>query len=80
MRPRRHTECYCALVRLLQFVYDKVPTRNNIASVHFVFILDEAEAVHELDLLDGTATMLGEVILHFGLGCYSNPGQHGGKC
>ena len=36
-------------------------TRNDIFSIHGIFILDEAEAIHELDLLDGASAMSGEV-------------------
>jgi hypothetical protein len=47
---------------------DKRLTGNDVACVHAVFVLDEAEAVHELDLGDLTSSMAGEVVLDVGLG------------
>jgi len=47
---------------------DKRLTGNDVAGVHGVFVLDEAEAVHELDLGDLTSSMAGEVVLDVGLG------------
>lgn len=42
---------------------DRGNTWNNIASIHRVFVLDEAKAVHELDFLDSTSSMRTEMIL-----------------
>ena len=47
---------------------DERLTGNDVAGVHGVFVLDEAEAVHELDLGDLTSSMAGEVVLDVGLG------------
>ncbi len=46
-------------------------TWNDIASIHRILVLDEAEAVHKLDLSDLASAMGGEVVLDIGLGCYS---------
>ncbi len=45
-----------------QFECTSELTRNNILGVHCIFILNEAKAVHQLDLLDGTSAMGGEVL------------------
>jgi hypothetical protein len=42
--------------------------RDDVASVHGIFVLDEAKAVHELDLSDFAGSMCREVLLHFSLG------------
>ena len=47
---------------------DERLTGNDVAGVHGVLVLDEAEAVHELDLGDLTGSMAGEVVLNIGLG------------
>lgn len=47
-------------------------TRNDIASIHCVAVLDEAEAIHELDLSDLTGAMGLEVVLNIGLGSYGS--------
>ena len=44
-------------------------TRNHIARIHSVFVLDEAEAIHELNLGNLARTMGVEVILDISLGC-----------
>ena len=43
-------------------------TWNNIAGVHGIFVLDETEAVHELDFGDIAGAMGREVGLNIGLG------------
>ena len=43
-------------------------TRHDIARIHGVLVLDEAEAVHELDLRDLAGSMCGEVLLDVTLG------------
>jgi hypothetical protein len=43
-------------------------TRNDIASIHSVFVLDEAEAVHELDLGNLSRAMSIEVGFDISLG------------
>lgn len=43
-------------------------TRNDIASVHCVLILNEAEAIHEFDLGDLTSAMCLEMSLDVCLG------------
>jgi hypothetical protein len=44
------------------------PTRNNIARIHGILVLDKAEAVHEFNLFDNTSAMGGEVTLDISLG------------
>jgi hypothetical protein len=39
-------------------------TRHDITRIHGVLILDEAEAVHELDLGDLASSMGGEMLLN----------------
>jgi len=43
-------------------------TRNNISRVHRVFVLDEAEAIHDLDLCNFGRAMRAEVIFDVLLG------------
>ena len=43
-------------------------TRNDVARVHRVLVLDEAEAIHELDLGDLASAMGREMGLDIGLG------------
>lgn len=43
-------------------------TRHDVASIHCIFILDEAEAIHQLDLGDLTRAMGAEVFLDVVLG------------
>lgn len=43
-------------------------TRYNITSIHGILILNETEAIHELDLSDLTCAMRCEVGLNIGLG------------
>jgi len=43
-------------------------TGNNVARVHGVFVLNEAEAIHELDLGNLACAMGVEVVLNIGLG------------
>ena len=50
-------------------------TRHDIARVHVVFVLDEAEAIHELDLGNLAGAMGVEVVLNIGLGSCSKSGQ-----
>lgn len=38
-------------------------TRNDISGIHFVFVFDETEAVHQLDLRDFAGVMGAEVFL-----------------
>lgn len=45
-------------------------TRNDVASIHGVLVLDEAEAIHELDLGDLAGAMAGKVSLDVGLGSF----------
>lgn len=49
-------------------------TRHDITCVHSIFVLDEAEAVHKLDLGDLASAMGVEVVLNIGLGSYSARG------
>ena len=51
-----------------------VRTGHNVTCVHCIFVLDEAEAVHELDLGDLASAMGVEVVLNIGLGSYSARG------
>lgn len=51
-------------------------TWNDITCVHGILVLDEAEAIHELDLGDFAGAMGVEVVLNVGLGsCSTVPGQ-----
>ena len=43
-------------------------TRDNISRIHGIFILNEAEAIHELDLGDFTCPMAIEVVFNILLG------------
>lgn len=43
-------------------------TRNNVARIHGILILNEAEAIHELDLRNLAGAMGTEVSLDLGLG------------
>ena len=43
-------------------------TRNDIARIHRILVLNKAEAIHELDLGDFTGAMGVEVVLNIGLG------------
>jgi hypothetical protein len=45
-------------------------TWHNIPRIHGILVLDEAEAVHELDLCDLTGAMGREVSLDIGLGSW----------
>lgn len=45
-------------------------TWDNVARIHGILILDEAETIHELDLSDLASTVGGEVILDICLGSY----------
>jgi hypothetical protein len=49
-------------------------SRNNIASIHGIFVFDEAESVHELDLGNFAVSMGSEVALHISAGSYSFQG------
>lgn len=49
-------------------------TRHDITRVHRIFVLDEAKAVHKLDLGDLASAMSVEVVLNIGLGSYSARG------
>lgn len=49
-------------------------TRHDIARIHRIFVLDEAKAVHKLDLGDLASAMSVEVVLNIGLGSYSARG------
>lgn len=46
-------------------------TRNNVARIHGILILNEAEAIHELDLRDLAGAMGTEVSLDLGLGDFA---------
>ena len=46
-------------------------TRDNILSVHGILVLDETEAVHQLDLGDFSGSMSRKVSLNIGLGSCS---------
>lgn len=52
-----------------------IRTRDNVARIHGVFVLDEAEAIHELDLGNLAGAMCVEVVLNIGLGSYSHKVQ-----
>jgi hypothetical protein len=43
-------------------------TWNDVTSVHGIFVLDEAKAIHELNLGDLASAMGVEMILNIGLG------------
>lgn len=47
-------------------------TWDDIACVHVVLVLDEPEAVHELDLGNLAGAMGVEVVLNIGLGSYNH--------
>lgn len=49
---------------------DGIITRNYISGIHGILVLDESKAVHELDLLDCTGAMSGEMGLNVSLGGY----------
>ena len=49
-----------------------VLTWNNVSRIHGVFVLDEAEAIHELNLGNLARAMSVEVILNIGLGSYNH--------
>lgn len=48
----------------------RVRTRNHITSIHRIFVFDETETIHELDLRDLARAMRAEVVLNIGLGSY----------
>lgn len=48
-----------------------VKGRDNILSVHGILVLDETEAVHQLDLGDFSGSMCRKVSLNIGLGSCS---------
>lgn len=50
-------------------------TWDNVSSVHRIFVLDEAKAVHELDLGNLAGAMGVEVVLNIGLGSCHRSGQ-----
>jgi len=50
-------------------------TWNDVTRVHGIFVLDEAKAIHELNLGDLASAMGVEVILNIGLGSYVNTVQ-----
>lgn len=43
-------------------------TRNDVSRIHGILVLDEAEAIHELDLGDLASAMGSEVAFNIGLG------------
>ena len=57
---------YCKAKRL---------TWYHVTRIHGILVLDEAEAIHELDLHDLPGTMGVEVILDIGLGSYIRSSQ-----
>jgi hypothetical protein len=73
-------ERYHRVLPLLRHLQDEVAiepgirTRHDIARVHRIFVLDEAKAVHKLDLGDLASAMGVEVVLNIGLGSYSARG------
>lgn len=46
-------------------------TRNNIAGVHGILVLDETKAVHELDFGNLAGSVSRKVGFHVGLGCFA---------
>ena len=63
------TECYGTMVSLALFIRREwALTRYNITSIHSILVLNETEAIHELDLSDFTSAMRCEVGLNIGLG------------
>ena len=46
----------------------RIRTRYDISRIHGVFVLDEAEAIHKLNLGDLACAMSVEVVLDIGLG------------
>jgi hypothetical protein len=51
---------------------DGALTRNYVASVHSIFIFDEAEAIHKLDLSDFAMAVGRKVCLDISLSCWKN--------
>jgi hypothetical protein len=48
-------------------------TWDYVPCVHGILVLDEAKAIHELDLGDLSSSMLGEMSLNIGLaGCWGD--------
>lgn len=45
-------------------------TRDDVAGIHGVLVLDETKAIHQLDLSDLTSAMGGEMSLNIGLGSF----------
>lgn len=45
-------------------------TWNDISCIHSIIILNETEAIHELDLNNLSGAMSSEVSFNVGLGCY----------
>lgn len=52
-------------------------TWDDISSIHGIFIFNEAEAIHKLDLGDLASTMGGEVTLDIGLGGLGGSQRYG---
>ena len=57
---------------MMEYEEGGLHTRNDIARIHGVFVLDEAEAIHELNLGNLAGAMGVEVVLNIGLGSYSH--------
>ena len=57
----------------------RILTWDHVPGIQGVLVLDEAEAVHQLDLSDLPGAMFSKVGLDVGLGgfCYSSPGRSG---
>jgi hypothetical protein len=53
----------------------RTESRNNIAGIHWVLVLDETEAVHELHFGDFSSAMSREVSLDVGFGSCWAAGQ-----
>lgn len=58
----------------------RIRTRYHIARIHGVLVLDEPEAIHELNLGDLAGAMGVEVILNIGLGSYIHMVQSALPC
>ena len=62
------------------YAEEGIRTRYNIARIHGVFVLNKAEAIHELDLGNLTGAMGVEVVLNIGLGSYNHTVQSAMPC
>lgn len=81
MTGARGWETYGKLKRMIVsvcFFYDcydarkkRALTRNNIAGVHSILVLDETKTVHELDFGDLAGSVSCKMGFHIGLGCFA---------